>query len=359
MKKIIKIIIAVGAVIVIGVVLLGNSSSSKSLKLGLMLPLSGDFAVAGQNYQKGVELALEQYKKKNPNASIDLIVEDDGFDPKKGVSAYRKLKDLDKVDAIMMLSTPVIDAIHEDVKEAGIPVMQLGIQTVGISDDNIFQMSPSPEAPIADYARYLSQNNPFSKVAVMYDNSSGGISFYNAFKSGYEGKFDSMVVNSKDDLRNYATRIANENYESVVILTSPVNGALAAKEILAVDSTPPFFAFDAQIQTGFADYEKILGDMNRLNGAHTIWLKSGNTEKFRADYKAKYNEEPGFIADFGYDIFNTLIDSYADTNTEWVSNIKEVDTAGVSGPISFDDKGVRIQPIVINKIEGGKIVPIE
>ena len=141
--KLIWISVAVLIVIAISIVFRNVSRLPGELTLGLMLPLSGEYAVAGQNYQKGVELALDQYRKSNPDISIRMVIEDDGFETKKGVSAYRKLMDFDKVDAIMMLSTPVIDAIHTDMIKDGIPVMQLGIQTVGVANDNIFQMSPS------------------------------------------------------------------------------------------------------------------------------------------------------------------------------------------------------------------------
>ncbi len=363
MKKNTKIIwsalVLLAVVVALGIGFANSSKQPESLSLGLMLPLSGDYAVAGENYRKGVELALDQYKKEHPDAVIRLVVEDDGFDAKKGVSAYRKLVDFDKVDAIMMLSTPVIDAIHQDAVKTGIPVMQLGIQTVGIAKDNIFQISPSGEAPIAEFADYLTKNYSFSKMAVMYDNTAGGLSFFKAFQDGYKGNFTPLIVNANGDLKGYAAKIAGEDYDAVIFLTSPTNGALAVREILTVDQTPPFFGFDAQLQTGFADYERILGDANKLNGARSLWLKSGNADQFKVAFNAKFGEDPGFIADFGYDIFNVLVKNHDSDNAKWVSNIQKVKEGGVSGPISFDENGVRIQPIVVNKIENGQIMQIE
>ncbi|OHA16573.1 MAG: hypothetical protein A3C79_01415 [Candidatus Taylorbacteria bacterium RIFCSPHIGHO2_02_FULL_45_28] len=357
--KLIWISVAVLIVIAISIVFRNVSRLPGELTLGLMLPLSGEYAVAGQNYQKGVELALDQYRKSNPDISIRMVIEDDGFETKKGVSAYRKLMDFDKVDAIMMLSTPVIDAIHTDMIKDGIPVMQLGIQTVGVANDNIFQMSPSGEAPIIQFAQYLEDNYQFKKVAVIYDNTAGGLSFFNAFSDGYEGGFTPFIVSERADLRDYAIKISAENYDAVVFLTSPENGAIAVKEILTIDQTPPFFGFDAQLQTGFADYKRILGDTNRLNGARSLWLKSGKADDFQEAFKQKYGAEPGFIADFGYDIFNVLVENYDSDDKKWIDGIENVNTEGVSGPISFDEVGVRIQPIVINMVENGEIKPVQ
>ena len=357
--KIISIVVTV-IVIISGFAVYNNASKpAGSVTLGLMLPLSGDYAVAGENYKKGVELALDEYNAKHTGPTINLVVEDDGFDVKKGINAYKKLKEVDKIDALMMLSTPVIDAIHEDAVTTGIPIMQLGVQTVGIAKDNIFQVSPSGDAPIREFAAYLNKNYTFKKVAVVYDNTPGGLSFYKAFQASYKGEYTPFMLNSKADIRSDAIRIVADKYDSVIFMTSAENGAFAVKEILTLDPTPPFFGFDAQLQTGFADYVRILGDANKLNGARSIWLKSGNGDHFKAAFKQKFGEEPGFIADFGYDIFNVLMEKYSKDDKTWLANIQSTNEAGVSGPVSFDENGVRIQPIVVNKIEGGKITPVE
>jgi ABC-type branched-subunit amino acid transport system substrate-binding protein len=327
-----------------------------------MLPLTGDYGAAGQNMQKGMELAIDQYRKNNPGATVEVSIEDDAYDSVKGVSAYKKLVDLDKVDTILMLSTPVIDAIHEDVVKRGIPVIQLGVQTVGVADDNIIQFSPAAEAPIGYLATSLSNDVNFSdkKVAVIYDNSAAQISFFETFDAKYEHEFTKMIVNDKSDLRNYATKIANEDYGAVVIIESPENGALFTKELITLDSTLPLLAYDAQLQTGFGDYQKILGDTNKINGAKSMWFKEGNTAEFKKLFKEKYNEEPGFLADFAYDMVNTALETHEETDLAWVKNLKKFsDSNGASGSISFDDKGVRVQPMVITEIKDGKLTPTE
>ncbi len=367
MNKKIQITVLVVAVVavIIGVTIFSKDSqqpSDKPLTLGIMLPLTGDYAAAGQNMQKGMELALDEYKKSHPEASIKVVTEDDGYDAKKGVAAYKKLTDLDHVDAILMLSTPVIDAIHEDVVKKGIPVIQLGVQTVGIANDNIFQFSPAAESPIGYLATYLKDTTDFKskKVAVIYDNSAAQISFFKVFQERYGNGFTPFVVNSKSDLRGYASKIAVEKYESVVVIESPENGAIFTKELLTIDPTLPVLAYDAQLQTGFADYGRILGDTNKINGAKSMWFKAGKTDEFKTLFKAKYSEEPGFLADFAFDMVNVALNTHNNSDAVWISNLQKVnDPNGVSGSISFDEQGVRIQPMVITQVTNGTLEPIQ
>ena len=202
--------IVVLAILVIGGLYFTNikKTNPASIKLGLMLPLTGDYSAAGQNMQRGMQLALDNYKKDHPDTSISIVIEDDAYDVKTGVTAYKKLTGIDKVDSILMLSTPVIDAIYKDVVKSGTPVIQLGVQTVGVADDNIFQFSPAAEAPIGFLARYLNESVTFysKKVAVVYDNGSGQVAFFKAFQDNYKKDFTPFVVNSKDDLRDCNTQ---------------------------------------------------------------------------------------------------------------------------------------------------------
>jgi len=363
-KKLLTISGVIVVVVAITFIILSgrNDNDSRDITLGLMLPLTGDYAAAGQNMQKGMELAIDEFRNNNPDMVINVVIEDDAYDAAKGTSAYKKMVSLDKVDMILMLSTPVIDAIHDDAVSRGIPIIQLGVQTVGVGDDNIIQFSPSAESPIGYLANYLNEDYDFysKKVAVVYDNSLAQLSFFKVFEKQFQHEITPFVVNSKDDLRGYATKIVNDDYESVVIITSPENGAILSKEILTFGNEVPMLAFDAQLQTGFADYERILGDVSRIDGSKSMWFKSGKMDVLSSLYEERYGEKPGFLVDFSYDMINTALATYDENQEVWVSNLKEFnDPNGASGSISFDNNGIRIQPMVITEIREGKLVPVD
>jgi branched-chain amino acid transport system substrate-binding protein len=347
------------AVILLVVSIKENSEDNVVIKIGVVAPLSGDYAAAGENHVKGMQLASEIYSKEHPDSKVELIVEDDGFDASKGLSAFKKLTGIDHVSALLMTSSPVIDALHEIIGKEEIPVTNFGVQTDGVAADNIFQMSPAPEAPIAAFAEYINVKYSFKKIAVVYDATAYGVVFHDAFKKGYEGESDSFKIENKNQLKSYATKIAVEDYDAVVFLTSPENGALLFKDIQILAKKQPQYFFDAQLQTGFEDYKRILGNTKVLDGAVSVWIKGGQQDEFKKMYKEKYGEEPGFLADFGFDSFNTVMNAYDKDPKRWQENIQKTNTQGVSGDIVFDEQGVRVQDIVINEVKGGEIVVIE
>src|SRR3989344_8179631 len=92
---------------VLGVVILGlfvyfvsqnTDQPNQPLKIGILLPLSGDGALFGEKARKGFELASEQY---SPD-KVQFIYEDTGgYEVKGAVTAASKLINIDKVNIIM------------------------------------------------------------------------------------------------------------------------------------------------------------------------------------------------------------------------------------------------------------------
>ncbi len=359
-SKIIGLCIALAIVILIIVGVNGENSRNNGgiIKIGLMAPLSGEYSTAGENLVKGANVAMDAYSKAHPNLKIQLVVEDDGFNVAKGVSAYKKLSGIDKVDAFITVSTPVIDAIHSEITKTDVPVMQIGIQTVGIGPDNIFQNSPAAADGIIALANYSTNKFNFSKLAIVYDTTPGGTIFFNVFKENYQKISEDFSITKKDEVRGYANKIVNGKFDGVVMLNSPENGALLTKELLRLGYKGQLI-YDAQLQTGFADYKRILGNTKVIDGAISIWFKDGDKSEFVKQYNEKYSADPGFWTEFGYDSFNTLINAYSINNGEWLKNIQNTNTIGASGKIAFDKDGIRKQDISINQVKDGEIVSIE
>ncbi len=337
------------------------AGSKTELKIGVLAALSGQYASAGEGYKNGALLSADLYQKEHPDMKIQMVIEDDGFTVQKGLSGFKKLTELDKVDAIIGLSTPVVDGIHTDIQKAGLPYMQFGLQSTGLADDNIFQVSPMPATLIIDFTKYFDKANSFKKIAVVYENTNYDLEFYENFKKTYTGEYEGMILSNKQDTVSVGTKIAKGSYDAVFFMTSPEQGALTVKQIGTLSKKHPPYFFDPQLQTGFADYKRILGGTDQLEGAQFVWVKTdqAKADAFKAAFKEKYNKEPESLADFGFDAFNTLMAARAASVTDWKGNIQDTDTVGASGEIKFDQNNVRIQGISINTIKGGEIVVVK
>src|SRR6185503_3945742 len=94
-----KVILALVAVALIGFVLVKNSqeSNTETIKVGVITPLTGNFAIFGERMRNAMEMAKEDLGA--PAANIQLIYED-ACQPAQAVSAAQKLIQADKVSWI-------------------------------------------------------------------------------------------------------------------------------------------------------------------------------------------------------------------------------------------------------------------
>jgi len=79
------------------------NQEKKTIKIGVILPLTGGQANLGQSAHKAVLLAQEKLGKTKYN--YEIIIEDDALDPKLTSNAANKLVNVDKVDALISFTS--------------------------------------------------------------------------------------------------------------------------------------------------------------------------------------------------------------------------------------------------------------
>jgi len=359
-----KIIWVVAAVVLVGLIIFAVSSKkseTSGLKIGALMSLTGDFGAVGENTLKGIKVAQEVYRQETGN-QVEIVVEDDGGQGAKGLSAYRKLTTQDQVQGLINFFTTTMDSIYEPAKTAGFPIMMVAFQANNVADDYVFQMTQGNDNVWDRFSTYLkgAELNE-SKVVVVHSIDAAQDSFAKAFVKEYGKPVTTLVASSdKGGLRSDAAKIAALKPTLVVFIMTPENGAVLTKELLPLISPPTQLVYDIQLTTGTKFYQDQLGDLSRINGAIALGmegdLNSAEYKKFYGAFKKMYpNEEPGFLADYGYDTFMTYLNAYNSDESKWISNLKSTNIEGASGKVQFDKNGIRIPPLVIKTVTGGKL----
>jgi branched-chain amino acid transport system substrate-binding protein len=353
-KKIIGAIVVV-IVIILAVTLTKEPAQDDQITIGMISILSGDYSVVGENVRNGAILAQEQYNEANPESPVTLVIEDDGFDSKKALSAYQKLTSVDKIDGLISVSTPSIGAIYDLVVETDMPIIQLGEQTTEPTDDNVFQVLPGTIASEKKLGETIKERG-FKNPIIVYTQNDTMIRFKDAVVAGYgEGMTEFMLEASDTDYRTDVLKVADGEHDIVVVLTFPQQGAQFLKTYMTQEGSLPQLALDANAQSGYSDYARILGDTNLLNGSIISIIAQETSDVFKAAYKERFGTEPGIWADLGYDAFNLAIETHNADGQKWIKNVENADFSGITGDITFDEVGVRSPKILIGTIENGAL----
>ena len=174
--------------------------SDSEIKIGNTSPYSGPLSAYGTigrataayfdmiNEQGGVN-----------GRKINFISLDDGYSPPKTVEQIRKLVEEEQVAFLSgTLGTPTNSAVHEYVNAKGIPQLfiQSGASKWGDPENHPWTMGWTlnylSEATI--YGRYLVQNKPDARIAVLYQNDDYGKDLLHGLKLGLGDQAESMIV---------------------------------------------------------------------------------------------------------------------------------------------------------------------
>ncbi len=353
-----KIVIAVILVVAITAIVITTKKNEgpKTVSFGVITGLSGDYAAVGEAFAKGVDLAKEEWNTAHPTKQFSTVKEDDGFDAKKGLSAYRKLTSIDHVDGLINMTTITIDAIYGDAVKSGIPVALGFEQGIDAKNDNVVQLWPGTSPAEVKLGGEI-KGKGYKNLVVFVDNTSDAFRrFADAFEKGYGSPVQEVKIAADGtELRSAALKAATLNPDAIVFITKPTSGAQLVKELKNLNKGKYQFVFDANIQTGFTDYTKILGDTNVLNGSILYTVPNVYRSTFNDSFKKKFGSEPTIGSETGYNAFMLLASSYDSNKSVWVSNMQKASFEGADGKITFDENGVRIPELKIGTIENGKL----
>lgn len=358
-KRKIKILIV--AILIIGVIVTisfkaNTDNNPKNLKIGIIAPLSGDFGAVGENFVNGIKTAQAVYEKET-GTKIELVIENDGGEATKGLSAYRKLTEVNKVDGLINTFTSTMDAIYEPSKNLPYPVMMGFLQANNVSPDHVFQITLGNDNVWDRYAKYLEkQSFDRSNLIIVHSKDAAQESFAKEFSKNYTGKTETVIASSeKGMLKSDATKIASLKPTAIIFFMTPENGAILTKELLPLIDSKTQLIYDIQIHTGMKYYKDILGDLNKINGAISIIPEGEPNAEFIKNYKEVVGKEPGFTSDFGYDAMMVYLKGYDKNEESWTKNLAKTNFNGASGNISFDKNGIVFPNLTIKIVENGEM----
>ena len=215
----------------------GPGVTDTEIKLGSTMPYSGPASSYGTiGKSEAAYFAMVNEQGGVNGRKIDFIVRDDAYSPPKTVEDIRELVEQDHVLATFnTLGTPPNSAIRVYMNDNKVPQLLVATGANKWNDPKHYPWTigwqPSYQIEARIYARYILNNIPDAKIAVLYQNDDFGKDYLIGLREGLGDKADKLIVATQ----TYETTDATIDSQVVALQGSGAN-------VLVTAAIPKFVA---------------------------------------------------------------------------------------------------------------------
>ena len=345
-----------------------SNVQEKEIKLGAILPLTGEAAVYGQNCKNGILLAVQEINKSGGirGDSLKVVFEDSQLMPKVAVNVFNHLVSVEKVVAIIgPLSSSNAMATAPLANENRIISFSPGASTPKLTEAGPYvYRNWQSDALEAQVMAEFAMGRGWKNYGVFYVNNDFGLSLKEYFVKTIEDKGGRVKITesfeqNKSDYKSQLSKIKAADLDALYLLSYPQQTPVIVNQMKALN-------IEAKILGVAAMEDPSLIEIAGKNANGIIYTiakplsdKDPKRIKFIENYKKKFGEEPGLISDTGYDAVYILTEAIKNADTISREGIhialdKIEFFEGASGPMEFDEHGDVVKPIGIKQIKNNE-----
>jgi branched-chain amino acid transport system substrate-binding protein len=358
---------------------IGPASAQGTVKIGIILPYSGQFADGAAQMDNAIKLYVQQNGDTVAGKKLEFIRKDTGgIAPDVAKRLAQELIVRDKVDIIAgFLLTPNALAAGDVSAEAKKFMVVMNAATSIITTKSPYMVrtsltTPQVNASLGTWA----YKNGIRKAYTMLSDFGPGIDAEGAFSKAFKEAGGEIIGTVKmavanPDFSAYVQRAKDLNPESIyVFVPGGAQPAAFGKALAERGIDPQKIKVMGQGEITDDSALKSMGDtaLGIITAFHYDWNhNSAMNKKFVADFNAAYGRNPDFFSMGGWDgmhaIYAALKKTNGDTDGEKLINaVKGMAWESPRGPISIDPETRDIiQTVYIRRVEkvGGKLANVE
>jgi len=226
-------------------------ASDTEIKVGNIMPYSGPasaYGLIGKTQEAFFKMINDQGGING--RKINFISYDDGYSPPKAVEQARKLVESDEVLLIFQsLGTPSNSAIQRYMNSKKVPQLFVATGATKFGENpkqSPYTMGwqPNYQAEGRIYARYILDNKPDAKLAVLFQNDDYGKDLMKGLKDGLGDKAKTMIVAesgyevSEPTVDSHIVKLKASGADVFLNIATPKFAAQAIRKVAEVGWTP-------------------------------------------------------------------------------------------------------------------------
>lgn len=286
----------------------GSVSTGDTVKVGVLLPMSGPTAYYGEVQYNGIEFCAD-YVNENGGVlggkQIELVLQDSASDPETGVSAFEYLVEQGVSAVIGPYNSTVAAATTPLAVQHGVPYVIINstaenfmsmankyvyrTNTGSTDGDNMWNL-------ILNYLNEVRPDNPTDKIAVVYDEGDWGSAAVATWRAmadtmGFEVVVDEAVSESTTDMSVLVNKIKAADTDLVIVATFSAATNLLCKTMADYQCDAKIASLGGGVgDTGFIDNcgEAAEGVLYSAPWVPSYGGASEEAEKLAADFEVQY-----------------------------------------------------------------------
>jgi branched-chain amino acid transport system substrate-binding protein len=355
-----------------------GAAAQDTVKIGLILPMTGQQASTGKQIDAAVKLYMAQHGNTVAGKKIEVILKDDTSVPDVTKRLAQELVVNDKVAILAGFGlTPSAMATAPIATQAKVPEIVMAAGTSSITEASPYVARTSftlaqSAVPMAEWA----YKNGIKKVVTLVSDYGPGIDAEKSFSEKFKADGGTIVENLRIPLRapDFAPvlqKVADAKPDALFVFVPSGTGAQFVKQFVergldksGVKLIATGDVTDDDQLNGMGDV--VMGVINAHNYSanHDSALNKSYVEAFK---KANGGLRPNFMSVGGYDGMALIYGALKKTNgstdgDKLIAAMKGMAWESPRGPISIDaDTRDIIQNIYIRKVDkvGGELYNVE
>lgn len=327
-----------------------STTDDKVVRIGAVLPLTGPLSFVGESAQKGMTLALDEFKTKGTGKQVQLEIADGKSSAKDSIMAYRHLTvGGSNLDALFCVSTIGAKAISDQN-----PAMPLYMTIV--SDSKIARDKPgwlnltlNNEQEVDTILDYINQIGK-GRIAVVYQHDDLGVYTYETVTLRHDVEIVAgEEVSDESQVPSIVASICEKRPDSVFIAAVGSVAATIAKKLAEYQYAGIVASF-----SGFNTPSVLNQAGDAANGVLiciTQYDVGGTDEvrSFKKSYVDKFNAQPDFIAAYAYSLMSIYLSSELEMHQYHT----------LFGNLEKNSDGTIRFPLTIARLENGMVHVVE
>jgi branched-chain amino acid transport system substrate-binding protein len=332
------------------------SVAAQNIKVGIVLPLTGDQAKFGEIEKRSFDLALEEINGAGgvKGSKLEFVIEDDTGRPEVGRSVVEKLITKDKV--VMMgggYSSSVTYAVAGVCQQNQMPFLVNTGAADNISTsgwDWIFRLNP----PVSEYAgaieSLLKEVIKPSTAVIIHENSLFGTSGAKEFEKTCEGLQVKVLLKEGYeaggiDFKPVLMKVKQLNPDIIYMVSYIMDASLLMKQAKELKLTPKMFIGGA---AGFTlpEFQQNAGVASEKVISATLWhevLPYPGAMDYYKKFVAKFNQPTEYHGAEAYAAAYVIADALkrakSFSNADIKQALSETNIMTVFGPVKFSSYG--------------------